>query len=778
MKHAWIPSLLVLCLLFVPAQGFSAAPSSHDTPCIPIKELVLSGNTHFSSTRLKLRMKTWTTALLPGSLGCLNPSWVKADIQNLTAFYLKKQYADVKIESAVTPVNGTQKHRVEIFITEGPRYEINFTGNTHFSRRRLMKEISVFEKGDPNGAGLRRGRTAIKKKYRQAGFADVTVTLDTQLVPGKRGEIKKITYTITPGTRRVVRQLTVVGNHGVETKKILEAMLTHPETLTAPGGFNADTLAKDLEAVALVYYSHGFLNAAITHEMRVETPKPSSAAEKKAPVVESVFITLHVIEGPRTQVQTARISGLDNIVPMETADKTIHLSPGAPFRDYMVKSDANALAALVSEKGYPHVQVKGDARLNPDKTGADIVWQVTPGPFTRFGEIHFKGNDRLKESILQRKVNITPGSPFSLKQLFATQKKIREIHSVASVSITAPGLKQQEPAPDLEVTVQERKPFYVEAAAGFDTERLGYFKAKTGDTNFMGRDMNAWVEGHISGIGHRMEAGVQDPFFLGTRITAGFTVFEEQEEPLNQEFGTRTWGAESAFSRKLWPHLTAGLKFEYENRVQFNSDDDEQEETRNILITSTSLAWDNRDSALKPTRGFLCFGAMDLFTGFDNDLDRFIKYQLDLRHYRKICPRVTLALVGRGGHISPFGGANTVADDQLFFLGGISDVRGFRENMLRVDDDKDALGGLTSLSASLEARIDLPAHLELTLFMDGGKIGETGEVGTADDFRYAVGTGLRYNTPIGPIGLLYGHKLDRKDGESAGRFHLSIGYTF
>jgi outer membrane protein insertion porin family len=45
-------------------------------------------------------------------------------------------------------------------------------------------------------------------------------------------------------------------------------------------------------------------------------------------------------------------------------------------------------------------------------------------------------------------------------------------------------------------------------------------------------------------------------------------------------------------------------------------------------------------------------------------------------------------------------------------------------------------------------------------------------------FRSSVGIGLRYVTPIGPMGLLYGYKLNRKEGESPGKFHFSIGYTF
>jgi len=38
-----------------------------------------------------------------------------------------------------------------------------------------------------------------------------------------------------------------------------------------------------------------------------------------------------------------------------------------------------------------------------------------------------------------------------------------------------------------------------------------------------------------------------------------------------------------------------------------------------------------------------------------------------------------------------------------------------------------------------------------------------------------VGVGIRWYSPIGPLRLEYGHVLDRKDGESSGRFEFSIG---
>jgi len=761
-----------------PARAADVPPAK---PCIRIQRVELTGNAHFSSARLKLRLKIWSTSFLPGQLNCLNEKWLKQDIQNLITFYRKKGFAQVSIKTKTVPIPGKSNHIVDIIIQEGPQYKISFKGNSFFSTRQLKKEITIFDKGDPNGSGLRKGKNNIRGKYVRAGFANVDVTLESKIIEENSSKsIRQVIYRIKEGTQQVVKQIDITGNHGVDATKIREAMLTHPRGLMDVGGFNSKTFKKDIEAIHLLYLSQGFLSARITHDISIDRKIEGKASPEEAPSTQQLSITIHIVEGPRTRVDHAQISGLGDIISQEEALGLVTLSPGKPFRDYMVKSDANALAAKISEKGYPHVQVTAETRLTPDKTLADITWQVQPGIFTRFGQIHYAGLKRLKKEVLEKKVPITPGTPFSLKQLFATQKKIREIYSVESVKITVPGLKRQERQPDIDITVKERKPYYVEAAAGFDTENLGYLKLKTGDTNFMGEDMNSWVKGNISGIGHRIETGIKDPFFLDTFISGTFTIYEEKEAPLNENFTTRSWGAQSAFTRRLTRHLRAGLNFEYENRKQSGGDDETQQETRNILITSSSLAWDNRDSPIKPTRGFLSFASVDLFSGFGSDLDRFLKYKLDLRHYLSPFKGLTFAMAGRVGHIQPLGSSNIVADDQLFFLGGISDVRGFRENMLLTepDDNNTPLGGRTAISASLEARIDLPANFELTFFMDTGKIDDTNDPDAVTDFRYTVGTGLRYNTPIGPIGLLYGHKLNPEKGESPGQIHFSIGYTF
>ncbi|HUI27808.1 MAG TPA: BamA/TamA family outer membrane protein, partial [Candidatus Kryptonia bacterium] len=53
--------------------------------------------------------------------------------------------------------------------------------------------------------------------------------------------------------------------------------------------------------------------------------------------------------------------------------------------------------------------------------------------------------------------------------------------------------------------------------------------------------------------------------------------------------------------------------------------------------------------------------------------------------------------------------------------------------------------------------------------------GATGCDISLENFRRSAGPGLRYDTPVGPLSLDYGFKLDRRGNESIGEVHFSIG---
>ncbi|MCP4118952.1 MAG: BamA/TamA family outer membrane protein [Desulfobacteraceae bacterium] len=775
-------TLIAASLLLVPAP----ASGNGLPPCTPVDKLELSGNHAFSDIRLKLRTKLWSATLMPGKKECLNRDWLKRDKRNLIAFYRKKGFADAAITHEIVKQEKGENHTLRLIIREGLEYRVSFQGASFYYPWQLGKEIDIFEKGNLEDRGLKKGARNIRKRYRTAGFKDAGVTFTKKKITEKNKELWEVTYLIKENERLRVAHIAIRGNARIPEEDIRKVILISEKSLLKQGGFSRDILDEDIKAIKRLYLSRGFTKTTVKEEVTVRQDEPGEAKQDEPEKLVHIKLTIH--EGDQTQVSTSTITGLDGLLSEKAVIPQLALRPGEPFRQYMVKSDENVIASLVSAKGYPHVRVKGT--VSPTESGRaenlSLSFQVDKGPFTRVGKIVYTGQTRLKTGIMSELLKIEPHDPFSLKEILAAEKRLRKIRAVKSVRIQAHGLREKTGTADLEVIVEEKKPYYIETALGHDTERLLYLNVEAGDNNYLGRDIDAWIRGEVSGIGYEGEAGIKDPFFMDTDMTASTTLFVQDKEERNHDFSVKAWGFSGTLTKPLLTNFNAGVSLTYENRLRSGGEDDTGDskdsedafQTRNILKTSLSLAYDSRDSVVRPKSGLLSSLTTDIYTGFGNDLDKFIRYGLDVRKYHSPLNRVTLAFRTRLGYIQPFSSSSTVAEDRLFFLGGTSDIRGFKENMLAYDPDEDPVGGKSMISASLESRIALTDSIEFILFWDGGRLDRLDGNTPDQGFRSSLGGGFSYVTAIGPISLLYGHKLDRKDEESPGQIHFSIGYTF
>jgi len=116
---------------------------------------------------------------------------------------------------------------------------------------------------------------------------------------------------------------------------------------------------------------------------------------------------------------------------------------------------------------------------------------------------------------------------------------------------------------------------------------------------------------------------------------------------------------------------------------------------------------------------------------------------------------------------------------ERFFLGGRTTVRGYEQDTLGPKgSDGNPTGGNVFLMENLEARLSLSKSLGLVAFLDGGNVWMKISDINPEDIKFTTGLGLRYNTPVGPLRVDYGYKLQREKGESAGEVHFSIGHAF
>jgi len=128
---------------------------------------------------------------------------------------------------------------------------------------------------------------------------------------------------------------------------------------------------------------------------------------------------------------------------------------------------------------------------------------------------------------------------------------------------------------------------------------------------------------------------------------------------------------------------------------------------------------------------------------------------------------------------------------QRFFAGGSTSVRGFQIDRLGVVPDVFTesglpLGGNALVVLNVELRTGIGRlfgrDLALATFADAGNVFKRAGDVDLGRLRGALGFGLRYNSPLGPLRLDLGFKLDRQTlggrRERGWEYHLNLGQAF
>jgi outer membrane translocation and assembly module TamA len=140
------------------------------------------------------------------------------------------------------------------------------------------------------------------------------------------------------------------------------------------------------------------------------------------------------------------------------------------------------------------------------------------------------------------------------------------------------------------------------------------------------------------------------------------------------------------------------------------------------------------------------------------------------------------------GIIDPAGNDQAnVPFSKKYFLGGATSIRGWgRYEVSPLSGLGLPIGGDSMFVFTSELRRTLHGVLGGVVFFDAGNVWADAWGLRLDNLRYAVGPGLRYQTPIGPVRFDIGYQLNPirgllVNGEPQSRpwrIHVSIGQAF
>lgn len=245
-------------------------------------------------------------------------------------------------------------------------------------------------------------------------------------------------------------------------------------------------------------------------------------------------------------------------------------------------------------------------------------------------------------------------------------------------------------------------------------------------------------------------------------------------------------------------------------------------EGRSVAYTQNlGGSWDGRDQPLAATRGGYLGMTIEHVTAvpvgqetegtcneessevFDPVCSELLRISGRVAGYVPLSKKgLTLAVSFRAGVIQHLTDISKTYPDRLFFMGGVDTLRGYPQFSLvpqdqaeRVLDPNDEFsideivlrGGDIFVNPRVELRIPLGGSIQTALFLDAGNLWADRNEFNPFVLRYTAGTGLRIETPVGPLVFDYGFNIERlidafagerdnsRHWEDIGAFHFSIG---
>ena len=653
--------------------------------------------------------------------------------RNIEQYFEVQGYKDAKAPFTREPGANGQQMTITFDVSRGPRYVIEsiaFAGNRFFDNAQLAAVLGV-RSGQPLvQRALDAGVAQILGRYQRAGFMFVAAKASPATRASTRGEVRQVvTVNITEGPRTIVNSVTFVCDRNVARCAIPDAELR-----------------------------------------RALGNKPGEPAFSVAP------------------------------------DTPLYLPDVDRARDVVLLEYLN--------RGYQMATVAvppPDRMINADRTRADVRFEIHEGARILVDHVLIVGNNRTKASTIRREVLLKPGEPLDFAKVAESQQRLSDLGLFRRVRISE--LQHgSEPRRDVLVTVEESPATSMAYGGGIEgAKRLREVNGLAvpalevaprvlfdiGRRNLWGKNRsinfsssaavrpNATTTSVI-GTGqweYRVVGTYHEPRLFHTAADFLATGGVEQTVRTSYSFNRRSVRAELA--HRLSPAWSVYGRYSLEKtHILSEQASVEQQVLIDRLLppyliskSSATLLHDTRDDAIDPSSGMLASVEGDLAPRSFGSEVGFAKTFGQVFVYRKLptARRIVFAGGARLGLAKGFLGPITSPDgvtaivgivpiSERFFSGNT--VRGFIDDRLGTPDTLTPQGFPTGGNALLvlngELRFPVLAGLSAVAFVDAGNVFARVSEFEPTAIRPALGFGLRYKSPIGPIRVDLGFNPDRR----------------
>jgi outer membrane protein insertion porin family len=343
---------------------------------------------------------------------------------------------------------------------------------------------------------------------------------------------------------------------------------------------------------------------------------------------------------------------------------------------------------------------------------------------------------------------------------------------------TAPGADRTKIVVNVDVT--ERPTGLFSIGGGYSSQDSFLGTIDLSQNNFLGR---GWQLALRLRGGANTQQGIlsfTEPWLFDRPLAAGFDLFNVRRQFIEYDYDSLGGGVRLSHPFEEYWRWNAAYRLSRDEITNIEADlNSALESERGVRVTSLvqgAVTRDSRDNIQMPSRG----GTLSLVTdvaGLGGD-SQFVKTVASATHFQPIWFGHILSGRLEAGYGFGYGDEDLPLFER-FYLGGANSIRSFKSRQISPRDDAGVrIGGTSEVLGNVEYIVPLPFNIRAAAFFDAGNVYGFDTKFDLTDLRTAVGAGLRWLSPFGPIRVDYGFNPDPRPGERTGAFNFSVGSPF
>ena len=273
--------------------------------------------------------------------GAVDEDLLNEGRRNLQNYLQSIGYFDAKVNVNQQTVQGGARLDIVYTIDPGPRHKlaaIEISGNKLFDaemiRSRMQEQAAsrIFAHGKYSEVLLAQDVNSIQDLYRSNGYLQVNVTI--RVIDKYRGDPYQLALAanIVEGPQTRVDWVRLEGNYSIPTEQILPALWTEEGQ-----GFNETNLSDDRDTILEKYFNNGFPNATVDVNYAPVVPSPDQFPR--------VGVTFSIVEGEQFFVNRIYMTGL-HYTRAGVARQQWKLHPGDPMSQQQMLETQRGLYGL------------------------------------------------------------------------------------------------------------------------------------------------------------------------------------------------------------------------------------------------------------------------------------------------------------------------------------------------------------------------------------------------------------------------------------------------